>query len=53
MINYFRSEMFFTIGAPKTFCNIHRKKPVLESLFQKIASPVTLLKRDSTVGLFW
>ena len=32
-----RSQMFFEIGVLKV-CNIHRKTPVLESLFSKVAS---------------
>ena len=32
-----RSQMFFEIGFLKV-CNIHRKIPVLESLFSKVAS---------------
>ena len=32
-----RSQMFFEIGVLKV-CNIHRKTPVLESLFGKVAS---------------
>ena len=29
--------MFFKIGILKNFCNIHRKTPELESLFDKVA----------------
>ena len=32
-----RSQMFFEIGVLKV-CNIYRKRPVLESLFSKVAS---------------
>ena len=33
---------------------VHRKTPMLESLFNKVAGlrPVTLLKRDSNIGVF-
>ena len=31
------SQMFFKIGVIKIFCKIHRKTPVLESLFDKVA----------------
>ena len=36
------------------FCNIHRKTPVLESLFNKFAGlrPATLFKRYSNTGVF-
>ena len=50
------SHMFFEIGVLKIFCNIHRKTPVLESLFNKVAGltscPATLLKRDFNKGVF-
>ena len=32
-----RSQMFFKIGVLKSFANLHRKTPVLESLFKKVA----------------
>ena len=32
-----RLRMFFQIGVHKKFLNIHRKTPVLESLFSKVA----------------
>ena len=32
-----RSQMYFKIGALKRFHNIHRKTPVLESLFNNVA----------------
>ena len=32
--------------------NIHRKEIILESLFDKVASLVTLLKRDHNTGIF-
>ena len=46
-----RSQRFFKIGVLKFFCKFHRKVPVLESLFNKVAGlkrSATLLKRDST-----
>ena len=45
--------MFFKIGFRKNFAifsNIHKKTPVLESLFNIIACPATLLKQDSNTG---
>ena len=33
-----RSQMFFRIGVLKIFCKFHRKAPVLESLFNKVAA---------------
>ena len=33
------------------FCYIHRKTPVLESIFN-VLRPATLLKRDSNIGVF-
>ena len=36
----------------KRFRNIHRKTPVLESLFNKVADLVFLLKRDSETAVF-
>ena len=40
--------------APKKIHNFHRKTPVLESLFSKVAGlrPANLLKRDSNTGSF-
>ena len=32
------SQMFFKIGALKNSCNIHRKTPVLEYLFNKVVN---------------
>ena len=37
-----RLEMFFKIGVLKIFCNIRKKTPVLESLFNKSATGVFL-----------
>ena len=31
------AELFFKIGVLKNFCNIHKKMPVLESHFSKVA----------------
>ena len=37
----------------KVFLKIHRKTPVMESLFVKLqARPITLLKRDSNTDAF-
>ena len=47
-----RLQIFFKIGFLKQFRNIHRKTPALESLFNKVAGPATLLKRDSNIGVF-
>ena len=44
-------QMFFKIGALKIFCKYHRKTPVLEPFFNKVAGlkrSANLLKRDST-----
>ena len=40
-------------GCFEKFCNIHRKTPVLESLFNKVVDlrPAILLKRDSNVDI--
>ena len=45
-----RSQMFFKIGVSKNFGKSHRKTPVLESLFNKVAglSFVTLSKKPPT-----
>ena len=45
-----RSQMFFKIGVSKNFGKSHRKTPVLESLFNKVAGLrfVTLLKKPPT-----
>ena len=57
-----RSQMFSKIGALKKLIfnnkkersNIHRKTPVLESVFNKIAGlrPATLFKRDPETSVF-
>ena len=49
-----RSQMFFKISVLKRFAKFHRKTPVLESLFSKVAGPqpATLLKRDSNTGVY-
>ena len=41
-------------AALKDFTKIHRKTPLLESLFNKVAGlkTATLLKRDSSTGVF-
>ena len=46
--------MFFKKGALKKIHDIHRKTPVLESLFNKVAvkRPATFLKRDLDTGAF-
>ena len=44
--------MFFKIGVLEGFINFTGKKPVLESVFNKVAGPATLLKRDSNTGVF-
>ena len=36
---------------PKSFFNIHRKTPVLESLLINLQGSATLLKRDSNTGV--
>ena len=44
-------------GVPKNFCDFHRKTPVLQSLFNKIAdllSATTLFIKDYNTGfLLW
>ena len=42
-------EAFCKKGCFQKFCNIHRKTPVLESIFNKVAA---LLKRDSNTVTF-
>ena len=39
-----RSQMFFQKGVLKEFCNIHRKTPVFESLFNQVAPAADLIK---------
>ena len=48
-----RSQMFFAIGVLKTFHNIHRKAPVLESLFNKVAGlkACNFIERDSNIDV--
>ena len=51
------SQMFFNIGVLKKFRKFHRKKPVLESYFNKDSGlkawkPATLLKRDFNTSVF-
>ena len=43
--------MFNKIGLLKIFCKIHRKTPVLESLFNKVTGlyPATLLKENTPI----
>ena len=45
--------MFFEIGALKV-CNIHRKTPVLEPLFSKVASleAYELIKKETPTQMF-
>ena len=47
-------EVFCKESYSQKFCNIHRKAPVLESLFNKASPsrPTTLLKRDFNTGVF-
>ena len=48
-----RSQMSYNRFSLK-FCNVHRKAPVLESLFNKVAGLQTckLLKSGSNTGVF-
>ena len=49
------SQMFFKIGVLKKIRNIHRKTPVLEFLFNKVAglqAVLSFLKRDSNIVVF-
>ena len=34
---YMRSQMFYKTAVLKNFCKIHKKTPMLESLFDKVA----------------
>ena len=45
--NSSRSQMFFEISSIKNFWNIHRKSPVLGSIFNKVASfhPCSIFKK--------
>ena len=47
-------EVFCKKRCSWTFCKIHRKTPVPESLFNKVPGlrPTTLLKKDSSTGVF-
>ena len=50
-------KVFYKKGCSKKFRNIHRKTPVLESLFNKVAKLkacrlATYLKRDYNTGAF-
>ena len=47
-------EVFCKKRCSQTFCKIHRKTPVSESLFNKDEGlrPATLLKKDSVTGVF-
>ena len=47
-----RSQMFFKIGALKNFANFTEKKPVLKSLFNKVAGLKDFNKRDSNTDVF-
>ena len=46
--------MFNKIGLLKVFCKIHRKTPVLESLFNKVTGlyPAILLKENTPIQVF-
>ena len=37
--------MFFKIGDPRKFCNIHNKTPVLDCLFKKVTGFATFVKK--------
>ena len=45
-------EVFYKDRCSENFCNIHRKTPVLQSLFNKAFRPAILLKRNSNTGAF-
>ena len=45
-------EMFCKNRCSCKFCRFQRKTPVLKSLFNKVAGPEILLKRDSNTGAF-
>ena len=56
---FFQRSTFLTNTCPETkekklFCKIHKKTPVLESLFNKVTDlyPATLTQ-DSPTGVFW
>ena len=46
--------MFYKIGVLKFFFKIHKKTPVLESLFNKVTDlyPTTLLKEKTPIQVF-
>ena len=45
-------QKFSKKNCPKKFHNIHRKTPVLESLFICVGVAITLSKRDFSAGVF-
>ena len=49
-----RSQMIFKTGVLNNYAMFTGKKPMLESLFNKVAvlKPATLLKRVSNTGVF-
>ena len=47
-----RSKMFFKIGVLKDIASFTGKKPVFESLLNKVVGLQALLKRDSSAGAF-